>query len=156
MINKSINDVQVYTDIQDLAKINTEYLVNPDQAKTHVAEQFASLFLQLVMSSMRQANNVISSDLFDSQEMGLYQDLFDKQLSLTLASQNTGLVSMIKQNIDRQIPTTGAQDAVASPTPSTTTPAHTASAEEFVSMLWPAAQTAAKALHVDFLFKFFA
>jgi peptidoglycan hydrolase FlgJ len=172
MSNKTISDTPMYTDIQGLARLNTEYKINPELAKTHVAEQFASLFMQMVMTSMRQANDVISSDLFSSNEMGLYQDLFDKQLSITMAGQSNGLVSLIKKNMEQHLPEAQKTTAMAEVDPTLIRPkkneliqnhvtktavatkksqpaAPPLTPEEFVRMLWPAAQTAAEALQIN-------
>ncbi len=37
--------------------------------------------MQLVLKSMRDAGKAFSSGLFGSDQMDLYQDIFDKQLS---------------------------------------------------------------------------
>ena len=101
-MDKISNDARVYTDVQGLDKLRAEYKSNPDAVKKEVSQQFEALLFQMVLRSMRDANSAFSSDLFSSNDMSLYQDMFDKQLSLSLSSQGTGFAKMIEDNIDQQ------------------------------------------------------
>ena len=48
-----------------------------------VAQQVEALFLQMVLKSMRDASAATSESA--SNEMGMYQDMFDKQVALTIS-----------------------------------------------------------------------
>ncbi|MBS0396952.1 MAG: rod-binding protein, partial [Proteobacteria bacterium] len=48
-----------------------------------VAQQFESLFVGMMLKSMRDAK--LGDGLFDSNETRFYQDLFDQQLAQTLS-----------------------------------------------------------------------
>ena len=55
-----------------------------------VAQQVDALFLQMMLKSMRDAGAGSASP--SSNEMGMYQDMFDKQIALTLSQhQDLGL-----------------------------------------------------------------
>lgn len=55
------------------------------------AQQFESLFVKMLMTSMRKANEEFGKGgIFDSNEMKFYQEMFDNQISLTM-SQGKGL-----------------------------------------------------------------
>ncbi len=56
-----------------------------------VAKQFEAIFTQMMLKSMRQANASMGSGMGDSQEGDSYRDLFDQQLSLTLANGSNGI-----------------------------------------------------------------
>src|ERR1700722_19690132 len=75
-----------YTDLNGLAALKKDS--RSPQAIHAVAQQVDALFLQMMLKSMRDA----SADQGDpaSNEMGMYQDMFDKQISLSL-SQRGGL-----------------------------------------------------------------
>src|ERR1700735_4002228 len=69
-----------YTDLNGLAALKRD----PDspQAIKAVAEQVEAMFLQMMLKSMRDAS---ASDDPDGNEMGMYQDMFDKQVALTIS-----------------------------------------------------------------------
>jgi flagellar protein FlgJ len=82
--------------------LHGQYKTDPKAVKKQVAQQFESLFMQMVMRSMRDANKSFSSDLVSSNDMDFYQEMFDKQLSLSMSSRGLGIAKMIEDNIDAQ------------------------------------------------------
>jgi flagellar protein FlgJ len=73
---------------------------DPAAAK-EVAKQFESLFMQMVLKSMRDA--VPREGLFDSQASRLYESLHDQQLSLQLGGgRGLGLAEMIEKQLTRE------------------------------------------------------
>lgn len=102
-LDKIANDAHLYTDIQGLEQLHAQYKKDPDSVKKQVSQQFESLFVQMVMKSMREANKSFSSDLLGSDDMDFYQEMFDKQLSLSLSNHGLGLAKMIEQNMDAQM-----------------------------------------------------
>ncbi len=78
----------VYTDLSGLSRLRKEAQDNPEQALKTVAQQFESLFMQMVLKSMRDAS--FGDPIFDSSQSEFYQDMFDKQLTLSL-SQGRGM-----------------------------------------------------------------
>src|SRR5271168_2107362 len=84
-----------YTDINGLAALKRD----PDspQAIKAVAEQVEAMFLQMMLKSMRDAS---ASDDPDSNEMGMYQDMFDKQVALTISQhQDLGIGAILKRQL---------------------------------------------------------
>lgn len=102
-IDKIDHDTKLYTDIQGLEQLHGQYKTNPAAVKKQVAQQFESLLVQMVMRSMREANKSFSSDLISSNDMDFYQEMFDKQLSLSLSSRGLGVAKMIEDNMDAQL-----------------------------------------------------
>jgi flagellar protein FlgJ len=145
-----------YSDLNALSALKT----NTDSPQTlhAVAQQVDALFLQMMLKSMRDA----SSDFGDpeSNEMGMYQDLFDKQVSLSMSQhQDLGLGAMLmrQQNATAATPATpvatGAP-AAAAPSAGAAAPTAAAAAEatspsQFVAAVLPAIRTAASALGVN-------
>lgn len=70
-------------------------------AAREVARQFESLFMQMVLKSMRDA--IPREGLFDSQASRLYESLHDQQLSLQLGGgKGLGLAAMIEKQMTQQ------------------------------------------------------
>ena len=88
----------VYTNLHGLQGIKN---IDNDEALKKVAQQFESLFLNMMMKSMRDANAVFEKDsLFNSSESQFYRDMYDQQLSLTLAHNNgLGIAKMLYQQL---------------------------------------------------------
>lgn len=109
-------NARVYTDIQGLNQL--KYNTNSTAVKKEVAQQFEAILMQMVLSSMRSANKAFSSGLFGSSQMEMYQDIFDKQLSLTMSKSGVGFADMIEKNLNH---TGGISQStpVPSPVPST-------------------------------------
>src|ERR1700719_625958 len=81
-----------YTDLNGLAALKKD--PTSPQAISAVAEQVEAMFLQMMLKSMRDATASLDSD---SNEMGMYQDMFDKQVALTLSQhQDLGIGAMLK------------------------------------------------------------
>lgn len=101
-MNNTMNDAKIFTDMTGVSRLR--YQTNTDEAgaRKEVAQQFEAILMQLVMKSMRDAGGALKSDLFSSNEMELYQDLFDKQLSLSMSDQSMGFAKMIEDNILQQ------------------------------------------------------
>jgi flagellar protein FlgJ len=76
-----------------------------------VAKQFEAIFTQMMLKSMREANASMGGDLAGSDQVDTYRDMFDQQLSLTLANGRNGLG--IAQMLIRQL---GGKDKAAEPT----------------------------------------
>lgn len=95
-------NTRIYTDIQGLSQL--KYDKNHSAVKKEVAQQFEAILMQMVLHSMRDASKIFSSDLFGSNQMEMYQEMFDKQLSLMMSNSNLGLASIIEKNIDRLAP----------------------------------------------------
>ncbi|MGF1698125.1 rod-binding protein [Vibrio lamellibrachiae] len=77
-----------------------------EQALQGVAEQFESLFLQMVLKQMRQASEALQSDeenpLFSSREHKTYQEFFDGQISIEMSKGRMGLAESIVAQLGRE------------------------------------------------------
>ena len=139
-----------YTDLNGLAALKRD--PNSPAALSAVAQQVEALFLQMMLKSMRDAT---AAEETDSNEMGMYQDMFDKQVALSISQHSDlGIGRLLK----RQLAGRSAPGAVKlnsgypAPTASaigapTTAIAH--SPADFVHRMMPPIQRAAAALGVD-------
>jgi flagellar protein FlgJ len=78
-------EAAVYTDFSQLESLKAEAQANPNAALEEVAQQFESLFMQMMLKSMRDAT--VKSDLFSSDQMDTYQTMADQQTALSLSQQ---------------------------------------------------------------------
>lgn len=103
MIQTQPNTQHVYTDLNALQGIRKLGKENKDAALMETAKQFESMFLNMVLRSMRQANAVFEEDsLFSSKQTEFYQGMLDDQMALSLSSgRGVGLASVIYQQLQR-------------------------------------------------------
>ncbi len=137
------------------------------------ARQFETYFLQMMLRNMRET---LSQDgLFDSQETKSFTEMFDQQLSQTIAQgKGIGLTDMLLAQIERSLPKTpgatptatrpvtydlpkaGQEAAAIDPASSPALAAQAAKegatapagSNEFIQQMWPHAVDAAKSLGV--------
>ncbi len=76
-------DVPVASDVAGLARLRSAAHERSPEALEAVARQFESLFLQMMLQSMRDAS--LGDGLFDSDAGELYQGMFDEQVALDMA-----------------------------------------------------------------------
>lgn len=118
MVNDIITNPRLYTDVQGLEELKYQSQTNSDAAIKEVSHQFEAMLLQLVLRSMREANKSFGSDLFGNEQMEMYQDLYDKQLTLALSSNNgTGLAAIIEKNMRQHNNLPAKSDAAGDNTP---------------------------------------
>src|SRR3984885_1812728 len=90
-----------YTDVNGLAALKRD--PNSPEAISAVAKQVEALFLQMMLKSMRDA---ASAEETNSNEMGMYHDMFDKQVALSISQHfDLGIGRLLKRQLaDRPAP----------------------------------------------------
>ena len=97
------SQVQSFADMQRFTELRAEARENPDATKSEVAAQFESIFIQMMMTSMRNASAPLESGLFSSNQSKMYEKMMDQQLSMNLsANGGLGLADLIEQQISSQ------------------------------------------------------
>ena len=96
------NGAIVYTDLSSLNTLRAAQKENPNGALLAAAQQFESLFVQMMLASMRSAS--LGDGIFDSQGENFYRELYDKQLAVSLAGDGgrgstLGLTSMLMRQL---------------------------------------------------------
>src|SRR5271168_765173 len=85
-----------YTDLNALAALKNAP-TSPATIKA-VSEQVEALFLQMMLKSMRDASEAAGDP--SSNETGMYQDMFDKQVALTLSKrQDLGIARLFERQL---------------------------------------------------------
>jgi len=98
----NVQNADVYTDFNGLAKLKNEARKNSPEAIKEVAKQFESIFLSKVLKSMRQAK--LSDGIFDSDQSKFYQDMYDQQLALHLSGKpGLGLADLIARQLTPKV-----------------------------------------------------
>ncbi|MBD5769742.1 flagellar assembly peptidoglycan hydrolase FlgJ [Marinomonas colpomeniae] len=75
-----------FADFSALTALKTKAQKDPDAALKEVAQQFESIFINMMFKTMRATNETIGSDLFSSPQTKQYQDMMDSQMSQSLAT----------------------------------------------------------------------
>ena len=90
MVNR-VESQSVYTDLSGLNSISSLGRKNTPEALRQVAQQFESLFLNIMLKAMRDSNAVFAEgNYLQSNEMEFHQENLDNQLSVSM-SQGRGL-----------------------------------------------------------------
>ena len=79
------NIVSGYSDFTGLAKLRVAAQKDQIKSAGEVGRQFEAFFIKSMLSSMRKASEPLKSDLWDSNALNSYQDMFDSELSSSLA-----------------------------------------------------------------------
>lgn len=101
-------EAAVYTDFSQLESLKAEAQANPNAALEEVAQQFESLFMQMMLKSMRDAT--VKSDLLSSDQMDTYQTMADQQTALSLSQQGgIGLARVLVEQMQVRGQVSGAE-----------------------------------------------
>ncbi len=113
MIQTQSNAAGIFNDLNGLQSIRTLSKDDQDAAMMQVAKQFESMFISMMMKSMRDASDVLSEDsLFNSPESDFYRSMYDDQMALSLASgKGTGLSEVIHRQLMSQYGNDGSESA---------------------------------------------
>jgi peptidoglycan hydrolase FlgJ len=153
-----------YTDLNGLASLKNAP-TSPEAIRA-VSQQVEALFLQMMLKSMRDAS--AENGETDSNETSMYEDMFDKQVALTLSKHtDLGIARLFERQLGKAgetapalpaahsaLPRTGPQAPGAHadgrpgghPTSDAVTPQHAA---QFVSAVLPTIRRAAASLGVS-------
>ncbi len=145
-----------YTDVNALEGLKRN--PNSPAALEALAGQVEALFLQMMLKSMRDAS---TGDPLDSNEMGMYQDMFDKQVALTISQHHgLGLGNLLKRQLSNRAGGAAPAPPPSAPAPPTSAPAQgaapgapgtagiAATPAQFVAQVLPTIRRTAAALGV--------
>lgn len=154
-------------DIKGMDKLRQAAKSGDENALREAAQQFEAIFVQMMLKSMRQAQDSMEdkSNPFNSQQVKFYRDMHDQQLAVDIASNGSmGMAELIVQQFtpgengfmpssvlrsDGNLPVaptaTTSQEQHVKPVKS----AAFATPEEFIQKLLPQAKQAAEQLGID-------
>jgi len=92
-----------YTDLNAMQQLKSGKQANDPGTLRRVAQQFESLFLNVMVKSMRDANEVFAEgNPLNSSQTRFYQDMHDNQLTMHLAeSQGIGLADVMVRQLNK-------------------------------------------------------
>ncbi|MEH6564877.1 MAG: flagellar assembly peptidoglycan hydrolase FlgJ [Halopseudomonas sp.] len=98
--NSSLN----YTDLNSVSQLKSGAKANSPENIRKVAEQFESLFVNMMVKSMRDANAVFAEgNPLNTPQTRHYQDMYDNQLSIHLAeSKGLGMTDALMRQLSPQ------------------------------------------------------
>ena len=93
---------EAYTDFSHFETLRKDARENNPQAIQAVAKKLEGVFLNMMLGSMREANQLFSQDsLFSSKDVQFYQQMLDQQLSSTLSQgKGIGLADAIVRQLE--------------------------------------------------------
>ena len=101
----SAENTAIYNDFSGLASLKRDAAVNDPEAAKKVAKEFESVFVHMMLKSMREASP--EGGLFESDQMEAYQGMFDQQLALSISGgEGIGLAEVIERQLTQGQPTT--------------------------------------------------
>jgi peptidoglycan hydrolase FlgJ len=145
------SNINFFADFQGLASLKNDAKDKAPTALKEAARQFESLFTQMLLKSMREANKSFGEDsLFGSDQGDMYQDMFDDQIAMQLSKgKGLGLADMLVRQLQGGVQSSEKSPASSSSAPTANRQPLTASKDDFISQLRPHAEQAARELGVD-------
>ena len=162
MVKPLDTSAKLALDTQSLEQLRAQAKHSPDQALKAAAQQFESVFLNMMLKSMREATP--QDGMFESEQTKMFTGMLDQQLAQSMSSRGVGLADMmVKQlslNMGGQMPNVDSlrksSSAVLAPNHPLTAPPATAMSvlpsaysenaqQDFVNRMLPFAQQAGQA-----------
>lgn len=152
-----------YADPQALTSLKQDARAQDPAALKEAAKQFESLFTQMLLKNMREANKSFGDSMFGSDQADFYQGMFDDQMALHLSQgKGLGLADMLIRQLTQapaavnggQRTADGVGDSASSSGYSLQPPASShqpisSSKEDFIRTYLPHAEAAGRELGVD-------
>ena len=133
-----IHASMIATDFNQLASLRAEAANQSPGTLRKAAQQFESLFAQMLIKNMRATS--LGDGVFDSDQSRFYRDLFDQQIAVELSSNGSlGIADLMV----RQLGGPAAHENRIETKPIA------ADAREFAEAVWPHIQKAARELNVS-------
>jgi len=118
MVNRADTSAKLVLDTQSLEQLRAQAKHSPDQALKAAAQQFESVFLNMMLKSMREATP--QDGMFDSEQTKMFTGMLDQQLAQSMASRGVGLADMMVKQLRGQMAEDkgqkiGAQSSISDP-----------------------------------------
>jgi flagellar protein FlgJ len=131
----------IATDAQSLDKLRYQAKQNPDKALKVAAQQFETVFLNMMLKSMREATP--QDGMMDSEQTRMFTGMLDQQLAQEMSARGVGLADVMVRQLGRNQSATAVPLTV--PSTSAVPSAYSADTQQsFVDRLQPHAQAASR------------
>lgn len=99
----NVGNADVYTDFSGLARLKNQAQQESPEAIKEVAKQFESIFLNMVLKSMREAK--LADSMLDNDQSKFYREMYDQQLAVHLSGKpGVGLADLIVKQLGKEKP----------------------------------------------------
>ena len=100
-MTSAVNPNGIYTDNSSLMALKSAASKDASSALEETAEQFESMFIHMMMKSMRSTTS--GEGIFDSEHSQFYQEMFDQQISVDMAKKRqVGIADMLINQLGGQ------------------------------------------------------
>lgn len=103
MVARLDTSANLALDAQSLAQLRLQAKQSPDQALKAAAQQFESVFLNMMLKSMREATP--QDGMFDSEQTKMFTGMLDQQFAQSMSSRGVGLADMMVKQLSRGMST---------------------------------------------------
>ena len=101
--NPTASSAKSYADFGALGELRGKAQRNEKGALRESAEQFEALFIQMMLKSMREASDVMKSDMLHSNAQETFQGMYDNELSMSMAKRNSlGFADVVVKQLSQQ------------------------------------------------------
>jgi Rod binding domain-containing protein len=98
-----LNSINSYLDFTGLSNLRAKAKDDQASAAKEVGRQFEAMFVQMMMKSVRQANETIKSDLMGSSAVDTFEEMYHNELSQVMASNDAfGISDWLVQHVNNQ------------------------------------------------------
>ena len=98
-----LNSINSYLDFAGLSNLRAKAKDDQESAAKEVGRQFEAMFVQMMMKSVRQANDTIKSDLMGSSAVDTFEEMYHNELSQVMASNDAfGISDWLVQHVNNQ------------------------------------------------------
>jgi Rod binding domain-containing protein len=92
-----------YTDFTGLGELRGKAQKDQNSALRESAQQFEGLFIQMMLKSMREANEPMKDDENKSQALDTFEGMFDKEVSLQMSKRGAlGVADFMERAVKQQ------------------------------------------------------
>ena len=92
-----------YLDFSGLGELRGKAAQNQDKALKETAQQFEGMFIQMMMKSMRDANNGFKDEENESSARETFEGMFDKEVSLQMSKRGAlGVADFMERAVKQQ------------------------------------------------------
>lgn len=99
MVSPLDTSAKLAIDTQSLERLRAQAKHSPDQALKAAAQQFESVFLNMMLKSMREASP--QDGMLDSEQTRMFTGMLDQQLAQSMASRGVGLADIMVKQLSR-------------------------------------------------------
>ncbi|MFZ3019229.1 MAG: flagellar assembly peptidoglycan hydrolase FlgJ [Gallionella sp.] len=101
MVERLDISAKLALDSRNLEQLRAQAKQSPDQALKAAAQQFESVFLNMMLKSMREATP--QEGMFDNEQTRMFTGMLDQQLAQNMASRGVGLADIMVQQLSRNM-----------------------------------------------------